>query len=157
MMEERGTRIAALLEHFRGRLEGLTPLVDLIARIYVARSFWLAGWSKITDWSSTLYLFNEEYQVPLLPPALAAVFGTAGELGFSLLLLAGLFTQLSAFGLFFVNFVAVISYYSSLADSPAALHDHMEWGIILAGLMVTRSHPWGVERLLRERFPFLGR
>lgn len=155
-MGDLGARIADLLENLRSKLEVLAPLVDLIARMYVARVFWLAGWSKITDWSSTLYLFSEEYHVPFLPPALAAVVGTAGELGFSVLLLAGILTQVSAFGLFFVNFVAVISYYSSLADSPAALHDHMEWGIILALLMVSRSHPWSIERLLRERFPWLG-
>lgn len=71
-------------------------------------------------------------------------------------MLVGLFTRLSAFGLFFVNLVAVISYDSSLADSPAALHDHMEWGIIRVALMVMRSHPWSVEWLLRERSGFPG-
>lgn len=48
-MESLGARIGELLERSRGKLERLAPLVDLIALIYVARVFWLAGWSKITE------------------------------------------------------------------------------------------------------------
>ena len=59
---------------YRG-LDGLAPLGDLLLRLYVANVFWKAGQVKIQDWSSTLYLFTEEYKVPLLPPEIAAYMG----------------------------------------------------------------------------------
>jgi putative oxidoreductase len=133
-------------------LDHLAPLVDLVARLYVARVFFSSGWNKIQDWESTLYLFREEYHVPLLPPDLAAVMGTGGELGFSVLLAIGLWTRFSAAGLLLLNLVAVYSYYDALKDSPAALQDHLEWGILLALLMVGQVRQFTVDHLLVRRF-----
>lgn len=129
-------------------LDRLRPLVDLVARLYIARVFLLSGLTKVRDWESTLYLFREEYHVPLLPPELAAGFATAGELGLSALLVLGLCTRFAATGLFILNGVAVISYYDALASSPAGLHDHMEWGIILALLFAAAPGCLSADRLL---------
>ena len=74
----------------------LRDVVWLILRLYVANVFFKSGLTKIDDWSTTLFLFTEEYHVPLLPPALAAVMGTAGELGLSALLVLGLAGRFSA-------------------------------------------------------------
>ena len=101
----------------------------LLARLYVASVFLSAGLTKIKDWDSTLDLFEYEYAVPLLPYDVAAFAGTAAELVLPVLLAVGLFTRLSAFGLFFVNLVAVIS----LTDiAPAALNEHLFWGALIA-------------------------
>jgi putative oxidoreductase len=123
----------------------LAPLADLLARLYIAKVFFSSGWSKITDWDTTLYLFQEEYHVPLLSPEWAAVMGTGGELLFAVLLAIGLFTRFSAAGLFVLNIVAVISYYASLSDSPAALQDHLEWGLILLLLMSMQVKSLGID------------
>lgn len=139
----------------RSFLGHLAPMIDLVSRIYVSRVFLLSGWSKITDWDSTLFLFMNEYHVPLLPAGLAAPMATSAELGFGVMLLLGLSTQASAFGLFLVNIVAVISYYSELSSSPAAVMDHFEWGIILGGLMVSSIHPWSLDRLIESKCPTL--
>ena len=132
-------------------LSCLHPLAELVARLYVARVFFLSGLSKIQDWQTTLYLFNEEYRVPLLPPELAAVSGTAGELIFSVLLALGVFTPLSAFALFVLNIVAFASYYHVLIESPAAWHDHLEWGIILALLMTAKPGAISLDRLINGK------
>ncbi|MEZ5572819.1 MAG: DoxX family protein [Halioglobus sp.] len=116
-------------------LDQVAPVVDLAVRLYIAKIFFLSGLSKIQDWETTLYLFQEEYHVPFLSPAIAAGMGTAGELGFAVLLAIGLFTRFSAAGLFVLNIVAVVSYYDALKDSPAALQDHLEWGLMLAVLV----------------------
>ena len=134
-----------------GWLEYLRPVADLIARLYIARVFFLSGLSKIQDWETTLYLFSEEYHVPLLSPKLAAIGGTAGELTFSVLLALGVFTPLSAFALFVLNIVAFASYYHALIESPAAWHDHLEWGIILALLMTTKSGWISLDTLFRKK------
>lgn len=108
-------------------------LALLAARLYLFEVFFRSGLTKVQDWDATLFLFNEEYHVPVLPPELAAWMGTGGELGFSMLLALGLVTRPAAVGLFFVNAMAVISY-PDLA--PAALKDHHLWGVLAVLLAV---------------------
>lgn len=111
----------------------------LLARLYVAQVFFLSGLTKIRDWSITLALFQDEYQVPLLPPEWAAYAGTAGELALPVLLALGLGGRFAALGLSVVNAVAVLS----LAEiAPAALAGHQLWGALL--LMVAL---WGSGRI----------
>jgi len=129
-------------------LEHLLPIADLVLRMYIAKVFILSGWSKISDWETTLYLFREEYHVPLLNPEFAATIASAGELGLPVLLVFGIFTQLSAVGLFVLNIVAVISYYSTLSQSPAALTDHLQWGLMLAMLMTSPMHKISLDYFL---------
>ena len=90
-------------------LETAQPLAQLAARLYVAQVFFASGLTKIRDWDITLALFEDEYQVPLLSPALAATLGTAGELVLPVLLAFGLAGRFAAAGLSVVNAVAVIS------------------------------------------------
>mgnify|MGYP003670823737 CR=1 FL=1 len=130
-------------------LNRLAPVADLFARLYIAKIFFFSGWNKITDWDTTLYLFQEEYQVPLLPPEVAAWLATGGELALSVLL--GLFTRFSAFGFFVLNIVAVVSYYDALKDSPVAIQDHLAWGIILSLLMVAQVRQLTLDHLLLRR------
>jgi len=52
--------------------EHLAPLLDLAIRLFLANVFIKSGLTKIQSWDSTLYLFNDVYQVPLLPPEIAA-------------------------------------------------------------------------------------
>ena len=55
-------------------------LLLLATRLHVSWQFLKSGWLKLTDWETTLFLFQEEYHTPLLPPAAAAAVGTVGEL-----------------------------------------------------------------------------
>jgi putative oxidoreductase len=143
--------INSQLQRANGLLEYLRPIADLVARLYIARVFFLSGLSKFQDWETTLYLFREEYHVPLVPPEFAAVSGTAGELVFSVLLALGVFTPLSAFALFVLNIVAFASYYQALIETPAAWHDHLEWGIVLALLMTAKAGCISIDGLLRRK------
>ena len=106
----------------------MSPLGDLLLRLWVAYAFWVSGLTKIQTWDSTLYLFQEEYSVPLLPPELAAYLGTAVELAFPALLAFGLLGRFAAGVLFLFNIVAVISYPDLNA---AGLEQHKVWGIML--------------------------
>ena len=74
----------------------------------------------------------------MLPPDLAAVIGTAGELSFGTLIVLGIAGRLSAFGLSAVNVMAVISYSHGLFSEAfeAALGQHILWGFMLLVLMV---------------------
>lgn len=134
-------------------LNWLQPLALLAARLYIADVFMRSGWLKLTAWSSTLDLFRDEYHVPVLPPEVAAVAGTFGELFFPALLLIGLFSRVAAIGTFAVNAMAVISYSNVLlADGyEAALGNHILWGTLLLGLMVFGPGRISVDAVLERR------
>lgn len=126
-------------------LNALQPLLSLAGRLYVAQAFFLSGLTKLRDWDITLALFSDEYHVPLLPPELAAVMGTAGEIGLPILLVLGLGGRIAPLGLSVVNVVAVLS----LAEiAPAALQQHISWGIVLAVLAVFGTGRWALDSLL---------
>lgn len=112
----------------------LTPWFDLGIRLYVAEVFLRSGWLKISDWGTTLQLFQSEYQVPLLSPQIAAILGTAGELGLPVLLGLGLAGRFGAAGLSVVNLVAVLSF-PEISD--LGRQDHVLWGTLL---LVTLLH-----------------
>ncbi|MCG5072389.1 DoxX family protein [Paraburkholderia sp. RG36] len=114
-------------------------LVNLGLRWFVGWQFFKSGLVKISDWGSTLSMFHDVYHTPLLPPDIAAVMGAFGELTFPVLLFVGFLSRPAAFGLFFVNAVAVISYPDLFHfDCPAAIQSHLYWGISLLVLLV-----WG--------------
>jgi putative oxidoreductase len=132
-----------------GWLESLQPLALLAARLYVARVFFLSGLTKTRDWETTLALFADEYHVPLLPPEVAAVAGTTGELVLPVLLALGLAGRFGAMGLFVLNIVAVIS----LTDiAEAALQQHMFWGSLLAGLILWGPGKWSLDHFVAPAF-----
>lgn len=112
-------------------LNKLAIALDLLIRAYLAQVFFLSGLTKIRDWDTTLALFQDEYHVPFVPPALAAAMGTAGELAFPVFLFLGLGTRFAAFGLSMVNAMAVVSYWHVLKDAEPALAQHMYWGVLL--------------------------
>lgn len=129
-------------------LEALQPLALLAARLYVGRAFFLSGLTKLRDWDTTLALFADEYHVPLLPPEVAAVAGTAGELVLPVLLVLGLGGRFAALGLSVVNVVAVLS----LTDiAEAALQQHVFWGSLLAALVLWGPGRWSLDAWLAPK------
>jgi putative oxidoreductase len=114
-------------------LDAISPLPDLVIRLYVAWEFFKSGLTKIQSWDTTLMLFEYEYEVPFLDPAIAAYLGTVAELVLPALVAIGLVTRLSAIGLFAFNVVAVYAYWSFLGsdDGTAGLNQHIYWGLLL--------------------------
>ena len=132
-------------------LGALRHLVDVAIRLEVAQAFFRSGLLKVRNWDGTLYLFHNEYRVPLLAPDLAAWLGTFGELFFPPLLAIGLATRFAALSLSIFNVVAVISFWHVLHDNEAALASHFYWGLLL---LVTLTHGPGklsVDYLIRRK------
>lgn len=125
--------------YLRKVLNTLQPVVLLGARFYIAWVFFASGLTKIKDWDTTLFLFEEEYSVPLLSPELAAYFGTGGELILPVLLVLGLLSPISTIGLSVLNVIAVLSLEEI---APAAFTLHVLWGLLLATVLL-----WGPGRL----------
>jgi len=127
------------------------PALDMGLRLFLANVFFKSGLTKIQTWDSTLYLFREEYKVPLLPPDFAAYLGTGGELVLPVLLVFGLFGRFAALGLTILNAVAAYSYYDQLSE--AGLNQHLYWGLLLAVLLLHGPGKWSVDRWLEHHFP----
>ena len=91
--------------------------------------------------------------MPLLPPQLAAIVGTFGELFFPVLLYIGLFSRVGALGLFAVNAMAVISYRQVLLAEgfEAALGDHVLWGFMILVVMLMGPGRIAVDSWLERR------
>lgn len=144
-MIERGQ---ALWRPVEATLRALQAPTQLAARLYVGSVFFRSGLTKLRDWDITLALFQDEYHVPLLPPDVAAVAGTTGELVLPVLLVMGLAGRFAAAGLSVVNVVAAIS----LTDiAAAALTQHQFWGSLLLALVLWGSGAWSADAWLRRR------
>ena len=127
-------------------LETLIPLFDLIVRLYLAHIFWKGGMVKLSSWMSTVMLFTMVYDVPLLPPEIAAYLATAVELGGSFLLAIGLAGRWAALSLFGLNIVASISYGQL---SEAALQEAFYWGILFLYFVLHGPGLLSADALLR--------
>jgi len=144
------SRLPAIARGAVRLLELLAPALDLVIRVFVASVFFKAGLTKIVSWDTTLALFENEYMVPLLPPAVAALLGTCVELGAPVLLVLGLGTRLSALVLFVFNIVAVISYPEI---GEVGLKDHQMWGLLLLVTLLHGPGTLSIDHLVSRRYP----
>jgi putative oxidoreductase len=105
------------------------PLIQLLFRLAIAAVFLKGGLTKTANWMLTVQLFADEYQVPLLPPDIAAMMSVTFEFGCSILLALGLATRLATLPL--LGMLAVIQTFVY----PNAWSDHLTWGSILLFLL----------------------
>lgn len=145
--------IVSLVTTIYGRaaklLDLLQPVGLLGARLYIAWVFFAAGLTKIKDWDTTLWLFEEEYNVPFLNHELAAFLGTAGELVLPILLVLGLATRFGALGLTLVNIIAVVSLEEI---APAAYILHVLWGVLIAQIALFGPGFFSADNVLKRKF-----
>lgn len=133
-------------------MDATSHVFALGVRLYLAQIFFWSGYLKYVSWETTLYLFANEYQVPLISPVLAAYLGTAAELGLSTLLFLGLGARLPAIALFIFNIVMVISYPLLLsADGACAVKDNYLWGVLCAILIFYGPGKLSLDYLLQKK------
>jgi putative oxidoreductase len=123
----------------------------LYFRCHVAWVFFKSGWWKLTNWETNLTIFEYEYQVPLLNYEVAAYLATFGELVFPVFLLFGLGTRYAAILIQFINIMAVVSYYSTLAKG-AGLALHQLYGAMLLTCMVYGGGAISLDYWLKQKF-----
>ena len=125
------------------------PITLLCMRIWVALAFWHAGVVKFEDPMGTQFLFNVMYQVPVLPPNVAAVLGTWIELIVPWFIGLGLIGRPFALFLFVYNIIAFTSFpalwphgfWAGLLNT-SDFADHKIWGLMLLAVIA-----WGPGRL----------
>tara|TARA_B110000908_G_scaffold4990_1_gene6462 strand:- start:2612 stop:3049 length:438 start_codon:yes stop_codon:yes gene_type:complete len=125
-------------------ISNLQNVFLLLLRLWLGWVFISAGLTKFNHWDSTLFLFEYEYQVPLIPWQLAAYVGTAAEVILPMFVVIGLITRPMALALFGFNIVAVISY-PSIWDS--GFLDHQLWGLMILVVLLYGAGRWSLDQL----------
>ena len=124
-------------------------LLGLIIRVGIADVFWRSGQTKVSGWhvtQTTVQLFRDEYKVPLLPPEVAANLASLQEHLFSVLLVIGLASRLSALGLLCMTTVIEIFVY------PENWPDHLLWAGALLYVLARGPGELSLDALIRRKF-----
>ena len=119
--------------------------VLLAARLFPAVVFWLSGRTKLEGFDlapSALFLFQNEYALPLIPPEIAARLAATAEHLFPVLLVLGLMTRMSALALLGMTAVIQIFVY------PSAWPTHGLWAACFLMLIAKGPGRWSLDRVL---------
>lgn len=157
-------RTIALIQQFVA-LCARMPLsfIAALARFSIAAVFWKSGQTKVEGFaidlingqfqlgwpqlsSTAVYLFNEEYRLPLITPELAAALATFAEHFFPILILLGLATRFSALALLVMTMVIQIFVY------PSAYPTHGVWAAVLLYLIANGPGKMSVDHWLASRY-----
>lgn len=140
-------RLTGLLNSVHSMMGHLpNTLLAFVARFSIAAVFWKSGQTKIEGLAidivsgtfelgmprlsdNAVFLFKEEYKLPLLSPELGAALAALGENILPILVLLGLATRLSALGLLVMTMVIQLFVY------PDAYPTHGTWAAVLLYLM----------------------
>ncbi len=121
-------------------------VIQLAMRIGVGSVFFKAGLLKASSFEFTVKLFEDEYKVPLLDPALAARIAMVQELTVPVLLFLGLGTRIATLPL--LGMIAVIQIFVY----PNAWSDHLVWGSLLVFLATRGPGPISLDALIAKRW-----
>ena len=121
-------------------------IILLAGRIGVGATFFKAGLLKYRSFEFTVKLFEEEYRVPLLDPAVAARIAMVQELTIPILLFLGLATRVATLPL--LGMIAVIQIFVY----PNAYNEHLAWGSILVLLLTRGPGVWSLDHLVERAF-----
>lgn len=140
-------RLAAMLCWVRDRLEGVSyTWLALPLRLALATVFWNSAMTKLANWDTALALFSDEYQLPLIPPEMAAYLAVTIELTTPILLMLGLMTRFAALALLGMTAVIEIFVY------PQAWPTHIQWAAMLLVLLCRGGGALSLDHLLGRRF-----
>jgi putative oxidoreductase len=112
--------------------------IAFAARVFPAAVFWQSGATKVAGWHlkpSAVALFENEYQLPLIDPTIAASASAFSEHLFPILLVIGLATRFSALALLLMTAVIEIFVY------PYAWPTHGVWATCFL-LVIARGPGW---------------
>jgi len=116
--------------------------IDGLAINFIRGDFQL-GWPQLSD--TAVFLFQEEYALPLLAPTTAALLAALAEHLLPVLLLFGLATRYAAMGLLVMTLVIQIFVY------PGAYATHGVWACVLLYLMAHGAGKFSIDDWLARR------
>ena len=144
---QRNTGVIGFVNSIREWLGGFPlSILQLGMRIGVGMVFFNAGLLKYKSFEFAVKLFEDEYKVPVLAPAVAARIAMINELTTSSLLFLGLATRFATLPL--LGMISVIQIFVY----PSAWPDHVLWGSILVFLLTRGPGAFSVDYLIQRYF-----
>lgn len=119
-------------------------LLAIPLRLAIATVFWNSAQTHLANWDTTLYLFENDYALPFLPPHLAAYMAVAIEVTTPILLVLGLLTRAASAALLGMTLVIEIFVY------PMAWPTHIQWAAMLLVLLCRGPGTFSVDWLVRR-------
>lgn len=120
------------------------PMLMLFMRLWMAKIFWYSGLTKISSWKSTVFLFKEEYKVPVIHPEIAAYFATAFELTCPVLLVLGLGARFATLPMLAMTAIIQFTYLD--------LIDHHYWAMLLAVILFYGPGTVSLDHFIFKKF-----
>lgn len=138
-------------------------LIALLGRFSIAAVFWKSGQTKVQGFAldilsgefqvgmpqlsdSAIYLFEEEYRLPLIAPEPAASMAAFAEHFFSALILLGLATRFSALALLIMTLIIQLLVY------PDAYPTHGVWATVLLLLLAKGPGAAALDHFIARKF-----
>jgi len=144
------TSLLALVRWSLAQLDRIPQsAISLAARIFPAAVFWQSGQTKLDGWhvsSSAIYLFQEEYKLPLIDPVVAAHAAAFAEHFFPVLLVLGLASRFAAFSLLVMTTVIEVFVY------PDAWPTHGVWATCFVVVIARGPGLLSLDHLIARRF-----
>ena len=120
-------------------------LLAIPLRLAVATVFWNSAQTHLANWDTTLYLFENDYALPFLPPHLAAYMAVAIEVTTPILLVLGLLTRAASAVLLGMTLVIEIFVY------PMAWPTHIQWAAMMLVLLARGPGKVSLDWLVRRK------
>lgn len=138
-------------------------LIALLGRFSIAAVFWKSGQTKVQGFAldilsgelqvgmpqlsdSAVYLFEEEYRLPLIAPEPAAIMAAFTEHFFPALILLGLATRFSALALLIMTLIIQLLVY------PDAYPTHGVWATVLLLLLAKGPGAVALDHFIARKF-----
>ncbi|MBB3315562.1 putative oxidoreductase [Rhizobium sp. BK181] len=124
-------------------------VIALISRLSIGAVFWQSGETKVDGWHVTdnaVYLFENEYKLPLVDPWIAAHLSAFAEHFFPFLLVIGLASRLSALALLGMTLVIELFVY------PDAWPTHGTWAVCFLVIIAGGPGRISIDHLIARHF-----
>jgi putative oxidoreductase len=121
----------------------ISPAVNLVVRLYVANIIFFLGLEKIQNWDAALFLFENEYQIPILPYWFAAIITAAIQLICAAMLVLGYHTRLAALILFIMVALSTFFYQQFL--------ENYYWMMLLALFASYGADKWSLDYFCAQK------
>ncbi|GLK56978.1 putative oxidoreductase [Methylopila capsulata] len=142
--------LAAGVRRIVGLFEAIPySALALAARVFPAAVFWQSGQTKVDGFGlsdSAVYLFQEEYRLPLVDPTVAAYGAAFAEHVFPILLVLGLASRFAALALLGMTLVIEIFVY------PDAWPTHGVWAACFLLIVARGPGALSLDRLIARRW-----
>jgi putative oxidoreductase len=141
--------LAVIIQRMMATLDRIPyGMIALAGRVFPAAVFWQSGQTKVAGWHlkpSTIELFQNEYQLPLIDSTMAAYLSAFSEHLFPLLLVTGLATRFAALVLLLMTVVIEIFVH------PNAWPTHGVWATCFLMLIARGPGACSLDHLIARR------